>query len=137
MRKRLLVGVAVMVLGVCSACEPGPRNKNQRDAKLEAQRQRLNAAIGHLEAEFDSAALEAKRVYQDAKREALVIQGNAERKIAQVDRAAQAYIDRAKAVEQLAGAAGDKVDRAQQALGGMLGYEAPRHEETPVGRKEP
>jgi hypothetical protein len=123
--------LAALVLTLSAACESGPRNKNQRDPKLERQRQQINSAIGKVETQLDRATLEAKRMYEGVKRDALVVQGNVERKIAQVDQAAQAYIDQSKKLGDLAGAASDETEKAKQALQGMLGYGTPRQEETP------
>jgi hypothetical protein len=125
--------IVLLVLTLCAACDAGPRNKNQRDPKLERQRQQISAAVGQLEAGLDRATLEAKRVYEDVRREALVVQGNVERKISQVDQAAQAYIDHSKKIGHLAETASDETGKAKQALQGMLGYGVPQHEETPNG----
>jgi hypothetical protein len=133
MKRSFSPGIAALTLTVCVACEPGPRNKNQRDPKLERQRQQINAAIGKVETQLDRATLEAKRMYEDVKRDALVVQGNVERKIAQVDQAAQAYIDQSKKLGELAGSASSETEKAKQALQGMLGYGAPQQEETPKG----
>lgn len=129
--------LSVALLGACAACEPGPRNKNQRDSKVEQQRQQVNAVVGRLQAEVDQAALEAKKFYQDAKREAFAVQGNVERKIAQVDRAAQAYIDHAKGIEKLADVASGGAEKARRSIEGMLGYDAPAEETTPAPPAQP
>jgi len=131
------LSVLVLALLLCVGCDAAPRNKNQRDQKLERQRQQINAAMGRLEAEFDRAALEAKRVYEGAKREALVIQGNVERKIAQVDQAAQVYVEQSKKLGHLTDVASSEAHKAKQAIHGMLGYDSAPHEGTPVSPKEP
>lgn len=131
------LSVLVLALGVCMGCDAGPRNKNQRDPKLERQRQQINAAMGRLEAEFDRAALEAKRVYEGAKREALVVQGNVERKIAQVDQAAQVYVEQSKRLGRLTDVASGEAEKAKQAIHGMLGYDSAPPEGTPAAAKEP
>lgn len=133
MRNYFCRWIPAMAFLVCAACDAGPRNKNQRDPKLERQRQQMNVAVGKLEAQLDRTTLEAKKVYEDVKREALVVQGNVERKIAQVDQAAQAYIDQSKKIVQLTDSASAETEKAKQALRGMLGYDEPRQEETPRG----
>lgn len=133
MKKTFSPCIAALALSMCVACEPGPRNKNQRDPKLEKQRQQINSAVGKVEMQLDRATLEAKKMYEDVKRDALVVQGNVERKIAQVDQAAQAYIDQSKKLGELAGAASSETEKAKQALEGMFGYDAPRQEGTPKG----
>jgi hypothetical protein len=133
MNKAFSPWIAAVVLTMCAACEPGPRNKNQRDPKLERQRQQINSAVGKVEMQLDRATLEAKKMFEDVKRDALVVQGNVERKLAQVDQAAQAYIDQSKKLGELAGAASNETEKAKQALQGMLGYGAPQQQETPKG----
>jgi hypothetical protein len=118
-------------------CDGGPRNNNPRDPKLERQRQQINAAIGQLEAEFDQAALDAKRVYEGAKREALVVQENVERKIEQVDQAAQVYIERSKNLGRLADVASSEAEKAKQTIRGMLGHDSAPQEKTPVPPNQP
>jgi len=131
------LSVLVLALLMCVGCDAAPRNKNQRDPKLERQRQQINAAMGRLEAEFDRAALEAKRVYEGAKREALVVQGNVERKVAQIDQAAQVYVEQSKNLGRLTDVASSEAEKAKLAIHGMLGYDSPPHEATPVAPKEP
>lgn len=133
MKKSFPTLIAALALTMCAACESGPRNKNQRDPKLEKQRQQINAAVGKVETQLDRATLEAKKMYEEVKRDALVVQGNVERKIAQVDQAAQTYIDQSKKLGELAGAANSETEKAKQALQGMLGYGAPQQEGTPKG----
>ena len=63
--------------------------------------------------------------------------GNVERKIAQVDQAAQAYIEHSKKLGSLTDVAGAEAEKAKQAIRAMVGREPAPPAEAPVAPKQP
>jgi len=106
---------ALLSVGAMS-CKGGSGKGNTRDPQLEAQRQKIDQAIHHVEAQVGQVVAQAQQSYQGALRSAEHAKSQVNARIEKVDHAAQGMVEQAKKVEQMASAAADK---AQSMVGAV------------------
>lgn len=97
-------------------CDARGGQRNQRDAKLDEQQQRINQAVHHMEAQVDQAVQQAKQAYGDAFRSAQQAKSELNTRIEKVDQVTHSMVDQARKVEQMANAG---VDKAQSMVGAV------------------
>lgn len=112
LRTTTTLALSLMLFVGSVGCDGRGGQKNQRDA----QQQKIDRAVHHMEAQVDQAVQQAKQAYGDALRSAQQAKSDLNTRLDKADQMTHAMIEHAKKVEQMANVA---VDKAQSMVGAV------------------